>query len=270
MAGEWIKVEISTPNKPEVMRMARLLKIDRDAVFGKLLRLWAWFDTNSVDGVVDGVVSTDVDEVCYQVGFCDALKAVGWIVVDQSNERISLPNFDRHNGESAKKRALKNESQAKWRKSRSVVDSSESTKEPQNDLPEKRREEKSNSVPKGTDGKPSPSEIIFSYGIPLLVNAGSTDKQARSFFGGLRKHHGDEAVVDALRECIRAKPLQPLDWLAAALPPKGKSKPPESFKERDSRKARERWEEMTGETHPDSNVLNVVEIPVKRIEVING
>jgi hypothetical protein len=128
------------------------------------------------------------------------------------------------------------------------------------------------SVPKGTAAKAalSTSEIIFSYGIPLLVNAGSTDKQARSFFGGLRKQHGDDAVVDALRECIRAKPLQPLDWLAAALPPKGKSKQPESFKERDSRKARERWEEMTGESHPDSNVLNVIDIPVKRIEVING
>jgi len=71
--------------------------------------------------------------------------------------------------------------------------------------------------PKVTD----PDEIIFGYGVPLLTVAGSTDKHARSFLAMLRKDHGDAAVVDKLRECIKAKPLQPLEWLAKALPPKG-------------------------------------------------
>lgn len=79
------------------------------------------------------------------------------------------------------------------------------------------------SVPKGTGGKPpmQPDEIIFSYGLGLLTNAGTPEKQARSFLGGLRKQHGDLALIDALRECAKAKPLQPLEWLAAALPPAG-------------------------------------------------
>lgn len=79
------------------------------------------------------------------------------------------------------------------------------------------------SVPKGTGGKPpmQPDEIIFSYGLGLLTNAGTAEKQARSFLGGLRKQHGDPALIDALRECAKAKPLQPLEWLAAALPPEG-------------------------------------------------
>lgn len=74
---------------------------------------------------------------------------------------------------------------------------------------------------KDSGGKPpmSPDEIIFGYGVPLLTNAGSTDKHARSFLGGLRKAHGDDSLVNALRECIRAKPLQPLEWLAAAMLP---------------------------------------------------
>lgn len=67
-----------------------------------------------------------------------------------------------------------------------------------------------------------PEEIIFGYGVPLLTTAGIPDKQARSFLGGLRKQHGDGAVIDALRECLRQKPLQPLEWLAATLPPKGR------------------------------------------------
>lgn len=66
----------------------------------------------------------------------------------------------------------------------------------------------------------TPDEIIFGYGLPLLTNAGTPEKQARSFLGGLRKRPGgDEAVVNALRDCLKAKPLQPLEWLAAALPP---------------------------------------------------
>lgn len=80
-----------------------------------------------------------------------------------------------------------------------------------------------NSVPKGTEAKPqlTTDEIIFGYGVPLLTNAGTPEKQARTFLGGIRKTHGDSALVDALRECIRAKPLQPLEWLAKALPPRG-------------------------------------------------
>jgi hypothetical protein len=96
------------------------------------------------------------------------------------------------------------------------------------------------SVTNVTDGEPSkmtdPQEIIFTYGVPLLVSAGSTDKAARSFFGGLRKAHGDAAVVDKLRECVKAKPMQPLEWLSAALPPpgsKGKSPAADNFAAKD-------------------------------------
>lgn len=83
-----------------------------------------------------------------------------------------------------------------------------------------------NSVAKATGDKSplTPDEIIFGYGLPLLTNAGTADKQARSFLGGLRKSHGDDAVIDALRDCIRAKPLQPLEWLAKVLPPGGRQK----------------------------------------------
>ncbi len=88
---------------------------------------------------------------------------------------------------------------------------------------------------KASGGKPpamAPDEIIFGYGLPLLTNAGTAEKQARSFLGGLRKAHGDEALIDKLRECLKTKPLQPLEWLAAALPPTGSGprKPaPENF-----------------------------------------
>ena len=38
MAGDWIKVEHTTPDKPEVVKLADMIGIDQDAVVGKLLR----------------------------------------------------------------------------------------------------------------------------------------------------------------------------------------------------------------------------------------
>lgn len=81
------------------------------------------------------------------------------------------------------------------------------------------------SVTNVTGGEPpkitDPEEIIFGYGLTMLVAAGTPDKNARSFLGGLRKGYGDAALVDKLRECAKAKPLQPVEWLAAAMPPGG-------------------------------------------------
>ena len=79
------------------------------------------------------------------------------------------------------------------------------------------------SVPIGTGSTLplTPDEIIFGYGLPMLTNAGTAEKQARSFLGGLRKAYGDALLIDTLRDCIKAKPLQPLEWLAKALPPEG-------------------------------------------------
>lgn len=78
-------------------------------------------------------------------------------------------------------------------------------------------------------------EIIFGYGVPILTAAGSSDKHARSFLAGLRKEHGDRALVDKLRDCMRAKPLQPLEWLAAAMPPKAKAGKHAGFATKDYR-----------------------------------
>jgi hypothetical protein len=130
-----------------------------------------------------------------------------------------------------------------------------------------------NSVAKATGDK-SPittEDIIFSYGVPLLTNAGTPDKQARSFLGGLRKAHGDDALVNTLRECIRAKPLQPLEWIAAVLPPKG-TKPrnqPMSFAQQDELARRKRWEEMTGRKWPEADQPNFIDVTPTTLEIGN-
>lgn len=216
MAGDWIKVQKDTPDKPEVLAIAARLDIDPDAVTGKLIRIWSWFDTHTTNGNALSVTFSFLDRLTGVTGFAEQVALVGWL--EQNGHELTLPNFNFHNGETAKKRAMgKNRTE----KSRSNAESNASSVT--NTLPEKRREEKNTTVAKATGDKSplSPDEIIFGYGVPLLTNAGVVDKQARSFLGGLRKSHGDEALVNALRECIRVKPLQPLEWLAKVLPPDG-------------------------------------------------
>lgn len=104
MAGDWLKFEKDTPNKPEVFAIAAALGITRDDAVGKLIRLWAWFDSHTVKGNAPRVTALQLDEVVGVTGFIAAMAVEGWAQIDGTG--ITLPNFDRHNGETAKQRAL--------------------------------------------------------------------------------------------------------------------------------------------------------------------
>lgn len=103
MAGDWIKFEISTHEKPEVWAIAECLDIDPDAVVGKLLRVWSWFDQHTENGNAPTVTKKLLDRHVCVNGFCDAVIDAGWM--NDDGESIFLPNFDRHNGKTAKTRA---------------------------------------------------------------------------------------------------------------------------------------------------------------------
>ena len=100
----WIKIETTTPDKPEVVAMAARLKMrDPDTVVGKLVRLWAWADANSVDGHEISITRAFVDRLTACKGFAAAMESVGWL--EGADMLLSFPGFARHNGDSAKKRA---------------------------------------------------------------------------------------------------------------------------------------------------------------------
>ena len=142
MAGDWIKIEMATPDKPEVFAMAAELGIDPDAVVGKLVRFWSWCDQQSIDGNAIPVTQTFLDRITHQPGFSDALRKVGWLEVRSGS--LQVPHFDRHNGQSAKARAESNRRVAKHRtvKGNSAGVTDVTQKPLQKPLPEKRREEK--------------------------------------------------------------------------------------------------------------------------------
>lgn len=158
MAGDWIKFEHTTSDKPEVVRMATLLRIDQDAVVGKLLRVWVWADLNSVDGKTVGITEAFVDRITCRRGFAAAMRAVGWLHGDDGS--LSFANFSRHNGATAKSRAIDNRKKSARRERdkcpENVPDTggqNEGQNGEQKGGPEKRREEKSmiDPAPAGAD-----------------------------------------------------------------------------------------------------------------------
>ncbi|OYW75148.1 MAG: hypothetical protein B7Z37_14705 [Verrucomicrobia bacterium 12-59-8] len=104
MRRPWIKIEICTPDKPEICSLATQLRLDDDAVVGKLVRLWSWAELNRIDPNDLGVTKEFIDKIVGGKGFAAALEKTGWLI--ETNEKLSFRNFKRHNSPVAQNKAL--------------------------------------------------------------------------------------------------------------------------------------------------------------------
>jgi DNA replication protein DnaT len=104
VAVPWIKIEHTTPDKPEIDAIADLLGIDPDHVFGILVRLWIWADQQTEKGNARSVTKKAIDRRAKVNDFADAMIAVGWLTCDSAG--LTFINFEKHNGQTAKQRAV--------------------------------------------------------------------------------------------------------------------------------------------------------------------
>ena len=124
MAGDWLKVTHALPMKPEVWAIAQELGLDPDAVVGKLLRVWVYFDTQTEDGYAPSISKAIIDRDVGVPGFIDAMIKVRWLKDDTS--MIHVVNFDYHISKTAKSRALsRNRMQANRQKTAEKTRTSE-------------------------------------------------------------------------------------------------------------------------------------------------
>lgn len=103
MSAAWIKIEVITPDKPEVVAMAAKLRKDQDLVTGKLVRLWCWADLHSVGGEALPITRRWIDQHVRVKGFAGAMESAGWL--EGNDGELRFPHFERHNGNSAKRRS---------------------------------------------------------------------------------------------------------------------------------------------------------------------
>lgn len=136
MAGDWIKMRNDLAEDPAVIAIAGALDVEEDLVVGKLHRLWSWADRQSRDGHADSVTEKWIDRYVQRDGFARAMLKAGWLSITETG--ISFPNFDRHNGKSAKTRALATDRQRNAR----VTPPSRSQRDKSVTREEKRRSKK--------------------------------------------------------------------------------------------------------------------------------
>lgn len=187
MAGDWLKMSVNLPDKPEVWQIAGMLAIEADSVVGKLLRVWAWFDAHTEDGNAVGVTYPLVDRVAGVAGFAEAMVFAGWL--HQNGSVMTVPHFERHNGKTAKNRALTNERVAKHRKSNdeSNAGSNAGTVTKTVTREEKRREEKN-----------TPQGVPPGFARFWLTWPQNDRKEAKGKCLEAWKKAGAEAAVDAV------------------------------------------------------------------------
>jgi hypothetical protein len=104
MAVDWIKMRVDLRAHPKIVRLATGLKSDRFRVVGGLHAVWSIFDAHSEDGTLEGYSAEVLDDLIGWPGFTAALISVEWLI-DDDGSSLSIPDFEEHNGKSAKARA---------------------------------------------------------------------------------------------------------------------------------------------------------------------
>lgn len=161
----WLKFDTATPEKPEVFSITLALGWDDpDLTVGKLLKVWRWFDLHSVDGNAPSVTLALLDRLIGVTGLSQAMVDVGWLEV--SDNGLTLPNFEIHNGKTAKDRALTAKRAANYRSNDKSNAPSVTTALPRE---EKRREEKKEEKDKSAKA-PSAYADLLSEVAPQVVD----------------------------------------------------------------------------------------------------
>jgi hypothetical protein len=193
MAGDWIKMRSDLFTHPKVVRMSSALQADTLRTVGGLMSAWCLFDAHSIDGELEGYSFSTLDAHVRWEGFSAAMASVKWLV--DTGQSLVLPEFNTHNGASAKRRAQDADRKRNVRKESASEADKMRTRE------EKRREE---NITITVPGKPETPECPHQEIINLYHELLPTATQIRIWNDARRKHLQARWREDADR--------QNLDW----------------------------------------------------------
>ena len=174
MGSNWIKWVKGLTRRAEVVRMASgqtsALVADRRRIAVACMEFWEWADDETLDGAIAGCTPDFIDDLVSLPGFYRAMVGVEWIT--ETPQGIVIKNFARHNGESAKRRAM--ESDRKRQGRTSAMDADKRPQEMRTNCgPEKRREEKRIAAAAETAVLPAAAAISHSVGSEALTTLAS-------------------------------------------------------------------------------------------------
>jgi hypothetical protein len=111
--AKWIKIETHTPDKAEIRQIARLCRCSKAEAFLAFFHVYVWLDEQTENGHVDFFTPADADEIGALPGLGDALEAVRWVTFSAAGAVVA--HWERHNGQSAKKRIVEAERSRRYR-----------------------------------------------------------------------------------------------------------------------------------------------------------
>lgn len=100
----WIKIDVDTPNKRAIVRLADDCGVSRGDAFLAFFRLYSWLDEQTADGSLYADPE-DVDAVARLAGAAHSLEHSGWLTFSEGG-KLTVTNWQKHNGHSAKRRAM--------------------------------------------------------------------------------------------------------------------------------------------------------------------
>lgn len=100
----WIKIDVDTPQKPAIVRLAHDCGCSRGDAFLAFFRLYSWLDENTADGTLYADPD-EVDAVARLQGTAASLSNSGWLSF-AADGRLTVTSWQEHNGQSAKRRAM--------------------------------------------------------------------------------------------------------------------------------------------------------------------
>ena len=106
--SNWIKLRTGLINHPKVVRMAfTLFPMEQhrlSVVIGGLVQVWSMADMHADGEKLPGMSLETLDLLVGISGFAQAMVEVGWL--EEGEKSLNLPNYQEHNGSTAKRRAV--------------------------------------------------------------------------------------------------------------------------------------------------------------------
>jgi hypothetical protein len=176
MAGDWIKMRSNLHEDPRVVQIAAELSADELHVVGLLWRAWSWADSQSLTGDSIAVTESFLDRIVRRDGFSVALRKVGWL--EGRNGSLTFPRFAEHNGQTAKSRADGQKRVAEHRDRKCVTEKRYNCND--DPLPEKSREEKTDTIPPIPPPPPAAAGDCRTQGITPSPRSGAVSTSRHS------------------------------------------------------------------------------------------
>lgn len=109
----WIKVRKGLNESPKIVAISRICGCSRERAFDAWFRLYCYFDSNTDDGRIPFLDEKEIDRIASLQGIGHAMQTIGWLEFDSCG--CTICEWDKHNGNSAKKRLLHSERQNRYK-----------------------------------------------------------------------------------------------------------------------------------------------------------